>query len=244
MRYAILSDIHGNLVAFQAVLDHLGTVGPFDQIWCLGDVVGYGPAPNECIDLLRSHSHVCIAGNHDWAAVDRLDISTFNPEAARAALWTGRELLPQNQVYLQSLPLTIVNGDFTMAHGSPRDPIWEYILSTLAAAVAFESFVGPYCLIGHSHVPLLFHLDPGGTVSRQRFVPDRPTRLEGGRWLLNPGSVGQPRDGDPRASYVLYDAVLGECWHYRVAYDILATQSEMRRLDLPAPLADRLSHGW
>ncbi|MDP2662244.1 MAG: metallophosphoesterase family protein [Dehalococcoidia bacterium] len=244
MRYAILSDIHSNLVAFQAVLEHLETVGPFDQIWCLGDVVGYGPAPNECIELLRSFGHVCIAGNHDWAAVDKLDISTFNPEAADAALWTSRELLPHNQAYLQSLPSTLVRGDFTMAHGSPRDPIWEYVLSTGSATMAFESFAGPYCLIGHSHIPLLFQLNQGGTVSRQRFAPDRPTRLDGGRWLLNPGSVGQPRDGDPRASYVLYDAGSGECRHFRIAYDIPATQAEMRRLHLPPPLADRLSYGW
>lgn len=244
MRYAIISDLHSNLRAFQAVLEHLEVGGPVEEIWCLGDVVGYGPSPNECISLLRSYPHVCIAGNHDWAAVGRLDIADFNPEAASAALWTSRQLRPESRAFVEALPLTLTRGDFTLAHGTPLNPIWEYLLSERAARVSFTHFGTRYCLVGHSHVPVLFHLDEEGRVGLQDMPRDRPFRLEAGRWILNPGSVGQPRDGDPRASYVVYEGDTEEFRQFRVAYDIAATQRRMLELGLPRMLAERLSYGW
>lgn len=242
MRYAIVSDIHSNLVAFKAVLRHIETTGPVEELWCLGDTVGYGPAPNECLELLRGCRHVCIAGNHDWAALGKLDVSQFNPDAAAAALWTKRNLNPENRDYLDSLPLSLVREGFSMAHGSPRNPIWEYVLSELVAAACFDYFEGPLCMVGHSHFPLRFDRGPKGRVKFSLLPPD-PFHLKPGRSILNPGSVGQPRDGDPRASYVIYDAEAGSFQHHRVPYDIASTQAEMRRFRLPRFLADRLSRG-
>jgi len=244
MRYAIVSDIHSNLVAFQAVLDHMRGAGPVEEIWCLGDLVGYGPAPDECIQLLRSHPHVCIAGNHDWAAIGRVDVSDFNPDAAAAIRWTSRHLSAESRAYLESLRLTEVTGEFTLAHGTPRNPIWEYLLSEKAGRVSFDHFQTRFCLIGHSHVPLLCHLDERGRVSLLGIPQDRPFRLKEGRWILNPGSVGQPRDGDPRASYVIYEAETDEFQNFRVTYDIEATQRAMQTLALPRRLVERLSYGW
>jgi len=244
MRYAIISDIHSNLEAFQAVLEHMEGGGPVEELWCLGDVVGYGPAPNECIQLLRSYPHACIAGNHDWAAIGRVDTSEFNPEAAAAIIWTSRQLTPESRDYLDALPLTLVRGDFTLSHGSPRNPIWEYILSERAASLSFAHFETRYCLAGHSHVPVLFGMDDNGRVSHEGMPEDRSFRLEEGRWILNPGSVGQPRDGDPRASYVAYESDTGEFRSFRVPYDIEATQRKMRKMGLPRMLAERLSYGW
>ncbi|MDR9459793.1 MAG: metallophosphoesterase family protein, partial [Dehalococcoidia bacterium] len=133
MRYAFLADIHGNLTAFKAVLRDIEENGGVDELWCLGDIVGYGPDPSECIAQLRDYPHRCVAGNHDWAAVGKVDISDFNPDAAEACRWTGKQLSVDDIEYLESLPLTLTNGDFTIAHGSPREPIWEYILTTRIA---------------------------------------------------------------------------------------------------------------
>lgn len=244
MRCAIVSDIHSNLVAFQAVLGHLEQAGPIDEIWCLGDVVGYGPAPNQCIELLRSYNHLCIAGNHDWAAIDRIDISEFNPEAATAALWTARQLIPHNRAYIESLPEIAVRGEFTLAHGSPRHPIWEYLTTQSEARAAFGHFAGRYCLVGHSHIPGMFLSDEAAGVSHLDLSSGKAFRLGEGRWILNPGSVGQPRDGDPRASCVVYDTETQEFRYFRTAYDVEATQRHMLSLGLPRLLAERLSYGW
>ena len=158
MRYAILADIHANLAAFHAVLEDIQAKGGVDQIWCLGDVVGYGPDPHECVQLLRQYDHRCVAGNHDWAAIGRIDTKSFNPEAAAAAQWTGQQLTPEDTTYLENLPLTLSHNDFTLAHGSPRDPIWEYLLSTASAQDNFGHFATQFCLVGHSHMPLVFML--------------------------------------------------------------------------------------
>ena len=137
MRYAILADIHSNLAAFTAVLDDIEHRGGVEEIWCLGDIVGYGPDPHQCLELLHQHNHICVAGNHDWAAVGKLDTSFFNPDAAAACHWTAQQLSPEDVHYLESLPLVIERNDFTLAHGSPRDPIWEYLLSTSSAKQNF-----------------------------------------------------------------------------------------------------------
>jgi len=242
MRFAILADIHSNLAAFEAVLSDADGRGGFDRIWCLGDVVGYGPDPNECIKRLRQFEHVCIAGNHDWAAIGKMDTSDFNPVAAVAAHWTAQQLTAAGKDYLQDLPLTLHEDDFTLAHGSPREPIWEYLLSTEAAQNNFACFETPYCLVGHSHVPLIFELAGNKAVYRM-FPEGTNLKLGKKRIIINPGGVGQPRDGDPRASYALYDTEARTIRHYRVEYDIPATQKKMEKRGLPTPLILRLSVG-
>jgi diadenosine tetraphosphatase ApaH/serine/threonine PP2A family protein phosphatase len=242
MRYAILADIHSNLAAFEAVLSHADSRGGFDKIWCLGDVVGYGPDPNECIERLRHFEHVCIAGNHDWAAIGKMDTSEFNPVAALAAHWTAQQLTAENKDYLQALPVTLCENGFTLAHGSPREPIWEYLLSTEAAQDNFAYFETAYCLVGHSHVPLIFELVSNKAVYRM-FPEGTNLKLGKRRIIINPGGVGQPRDGDPRASYALYDSEAQTVRHCRVEYDIPATQKKMAERGLPTPLILRLSVG-
>jgi predicted phosphodiesterase len=245
MRFAILSDIHSNLAAFQSVLQDIDRRGGAECIWCLGDVVGYGPDPVECISLLRQYDPICVAGNHDWGALEKIDLREFNSEAAAACRWTGQQLGPDEAEYLTGLSLTQREGEFTLAHGSPREPIWEYLLSTESALVNFGYFDSTFCLVGHSHVPLAFELSPDGTDCRLRdLAPDKPLPIEGSRLIINPGSVGQPRDGDPRASYALYDSDQGTVLNCRVEYDISATQEKMAAFGLPQRLISRLAHGW
>jgi len=242
MRFAILADIHSNLTAFDAVLGDAERRGGFDKIWCLGDVVGYGPDPHECIERLRQFEPLCIAGNHDWAAIGKIDTSEFNPVAALAAQWTAQQLSAEDKEYLLNLPQIVYEDDFTLAHGSPREPIWEYLLSIEAAQNSFDSFETAYCLVGHSHVPLVFELIDEKAVYRE-FEDGANLKLGKTRMIINPGGVGQPRDGDPRASYAIYDAEAQTMHHYRVEYDIPATQKKMAERGLPTPLILRLSLG-
>lgn len=245
MRYAIISDIHSNLAAFQAVLHDINGTGGIDRIWCLGDIVGYGPDPKECIELLRQYEHVCVAGNHDWGALEKIDLNDFNPEAAAACRWTGQQLGPDEIDYLANLPLTLQEGDFTLAHGSPREPIWEYLLSTYSARISFDYFQTKYCLVGHSHVPAVFEqLADSEDCFLAELSPDVPLILGENRQIINPGGVGQPRDGDPRAAYAIYDSEHGVIQHHRVPYDIDATQQKMAEYGLPSRLITRLSYGW
>jgi diadenosine tetraphosphatase ApaH/serine/threonine PP2A family protein phosphatase len=241
MRFAILADIHSNLAAFEAVLKDIDGRGGFDKIWCLGDMVGYGPDPNECIKRLHEFEHVCIAGNHDWAAIGKMDTFEFNPLAAEAAHWTSQVLTAENKDYLLDLPLILNENGFTLAHGSPREPIWEYLLSTETAQENFAYFETPYCLVGHSHIPLIFALD-GDQIELMEFG-GAEVKLPGKRMIINPGGVGQPRDGDPRASYAIYDAEARTVSHYRVEYNIEVTQRKMAEAGLPEPLIRRLSFG-
>ncbi len=243
MRSAVIADIHSNLEAFQAVLRDLEERGGADEIWCLGDIVGYGPDPRECIRLLRQQHAVCVAGNHDWAAIGKLDTSAFNPEAAAACQWTAEALKKEDVDYLAGLPLTLRLGDFTLAHGSPREPIWEYVLSTQAAKANFGCFDSRFCLIGHSHSPLLFELDAKDSC-RLHQLPEELSLRTGSRFIINCGSVGQPRDGDPRASYAIIDTETETLWHHRVKYDFKVTQEKILDADLPVRLASRLSVGW
>lgn len=245
MRYAIMADIHANLAAFQAVLSDIERRQGVGQIWCLGDVVGYGPDPSECIALLREYDHLGVAGNHDWAAVGQVDTSDFNPDAAAACLWTGHQLSPEDRSYLENLPLTLEKGDFTLVHGSPRDPIWEYLLYAESACESFHHFKTSFCLIGHSHVPLVFeHRGDDIPPSLSDFPLGSTIKLGGRRLIVNPGGVGQPRDGDPRASYLVYDDAEGVIHHRRVPYDVAQTQKKMLGANLPVRLAARLSYGY
>lgn len=254
MRCAILSDVHGNLDALEAVLADAGEV---DQLWCLGDVVGYGPQPNECITLLRERGARCVVGNHDWAAIGKLDTSEFNPEASEAARWTGAQLTEEHRAYLEGLPERLLvgeDGEFTLVHGSPRNPIWEYVTDAGLASDNFDLFHTPYCLVGHTHVPLIFQkpsTDERGTAIRT-FVPAERAPLELGplRMIINPGSVGQPRDGNPRAAYMLYVTTgtapaRGRTLSlHRVPYAVEQVQEKMRQAGLPERLSVRLKYGW
>ena len=243
MRYAIIADIHSNLAAFTAVLDDIEHRGGAEEVWCLGDVVGYGPEPHQCLELLRQRNHVCVAGNHDWAAIGKLDTSYFNPDAAAACHWTAQQLSPEEVQYLKSLPPVIERDDFTLVHGSPREPVWEYLLSTSNARENFAYFQSKFCLIGHSHVPLVFKYTDTGACSFSQFSTNIGLVLGKSRLIINPGGVGQPRDGDPRASYAIYDSETGMIRLYRIAYNISATQAKMAEQGLPMRLAARLSYG-
>jgi len=244
MRYAIIADIHSNLVAFQAVLDDIEQQGGADQLWCLGDIVGYGPDPGPCIDLLQQYSHICVAGNHDLAAIGKISAADFNPEAAAACHWTTRQMKKTHIRYLEGLPQVIPRQDFTLVHGSPREPIREYLLSVSIARENFAFFSTPYCLVGHSHVPLVFKQTADDDCSLGQLSSNIfGLSLGENRMIINPGGVGQPRDGDPRASYAIYDSQAQAIRPYRVTYDIAATQDKMVALGLPMRLAVRLSYG-
>ncbi len=243
MRHAILADIHGNLVAFEAVLQHIKRQGGVDELWCLGDIVGYGPQPRECIQLLREYDHISIAGNHDLAAIDKIDISDFNPNAAAACLWTADQLDAESVTYLDNLPMTLRRSDFTLVHGSPRQPVWEYLLSESSARCSLAHFQTKFCLVGHSHIPLCFVCFADGSCSLRELRPELGLAADDYRLIINPGSVGQPRDGDPRASYVVHDAETGVLYHYRVPYDIATVQQRMVENGLPLHLALRLIYG-
>ncbi len=243
MRYAIIADIHANLTAFKAVLDHIERRGGVEEMWCLGDIVGYGPDPHQCIELLCQHKHVCVAGNHDWAAIGKAAISEFNPDAAVACRWTAQQLSPEDVKYLESLPVVIQKEEFTLVHGSPREPIWEYLISVSSAKENFACFQSQFCLVGHSHVPMVFKHDETGTCSFSQFMPNVGLVLGKNRLIVNPGGVGQPRDGDPRASYAIYDSETGMVRLYRVPYDVGVTQTRMVKQNLPIRLVARLSQG-
>ena len=242
MRYAIIADVHANLTAFAAVLKDIEQRGGMDEIWCLGDIVGYGPDPHECIALLRQQRYVCVAGNHDWGAIGKVDIADFNPDAAAACQWTAQQLSPEDVRYLENLPLTLERDDFTLVHGSPREPIWEYLISTSIALQNFNFFQSPYCLVGHSHLPLVFR-DEDGACSFNKWATNIGLALGRNRLIINPGGVGQPRDGDPRASYAIYDTENRQIRLYRVPYDIETTQHKMMESGLPIRLVARLKYG-
>lgn len=243
MRVLIISDIHANLTAFQTVLED--AKGEWDYVWCLGDVVGYGPDPNECVDLLRTLPHLCLAGNHDWAALNRLDIRTFNPDARKAVQWTQDSLRPDVVDYLEALPTTFVIDNYTLAHGSPREPVWEYILEPLIAALNFTHFETDYCLVGHTHQPVIYEqINEQGETQALAPTYGRPRTLNGHRQIINPGSVGQPRDANPKAAYAVLDLETSTFEHRRIPYDIRDVQMRMRQHDMPERLVVRLEHGW
>jgi len=244
MRYLIISDIHSNLAAFEAVL---ADAGSFDKVWCLGDVVGYGPDPNECVERLRDLPHVCVVGNHDWAALGNMDTEDFNPDAKRACLWTREQLSPSNLEYLKALPKSLVEGGFTLVHGSPRHSVWEYILNLSIAEANFEYFDTRFCFVGHTHVPIIYrHRPENPKQACDTLIPslDAPLVLGQDRLIINPGSVGQPRDGDSRASYAILDSDELTLEYRRISYPIEITQARMVEKGLPVRLIIRLGFGW
>ena len=246
MRYLIISDIHANLTALEAVLAN--AEGDYDKIWCLGDLVGYGPHPNECVERLNEFDHLCIAGNHDWAVLDKLDVEEFNPHARFAILWTREQLSPQNYEYLDNLPVTLQQeAVFTLVHGSPQHPIWEYILYPKIAQSNFNFFQTSYCLVGHTHSPVIFVEAESPTELCDEIIPGPETytyTLNDRRLIINPGSVGQPRDGDARASYGLLDTDTMQFQIRRVPYQVSQVQQLMQQHKFPPRLWSRLAFGY
>ncbi len=242
MRTLIISDIHANLTALEAVL---ADAGPIEAAWCLGDLVGYGPDPNECIDRIRNLPNLqCVLGNHDAAAVGCIEVEAFNPDARKTVLWTQEKLTQGNKDYLLSLPERLDLEHISLVHGSPFRPVWEYLLDTRSATISFEFFDNPYCFVGHTHLPVSYLL-PDDRQTAQLIVPERTSSMTlAPRAILNPGSVGQPRDHDPRAAYAILDMdkYLWE-WH-RVEYDIKAVQERMHQENLPERHISRLAAGW
>jgi predicted phosphodiesterase len=243
MRVLIVSDIHSNYTALETVLV---VAGSFDQLWNLGDTIGYGPRPNECTTVMQLYADVMIGGNHDLACLGKIDLSDFNPDARTANIWNGAQLQPDNRALLDALPpMREVDERFLVAHGSPREPVWEYLLSRQQAEDNFELFEHQVCLIGHSHVPLIFRQHPDGHCD-EPMLADADLTLdlaEGYRYLLNPGSVGQPRNQDPRAAYAILDTEANTFQFKRIEYDIAQTQHQMREANLPVALIRRLEYG-
>jgi len=240
MRVAVISDVHANYHALTAVLAEIDDAR-VDAIWCLGDTVGYGPLPNECCETVSARADVCLVGNHDLVVLGELAVSDFNDEAAAAAVWTSEVLAPDARSFLEGLEPHAHLDRVDLFHASARDPVWEYVLSDEAARTTFELSQAPLVLVGHSHVALALAFD--GADAAGGLAP-AGTQLElGGRHLLNPGSVGQPRDGDPRAAWLLLDLERRFAAFHRVAYSIERTQAEMRERGLPRALAARLERG-
>ncbi|MBI4771023.1 MAG: metallophosphoesterase family protein [Chloroflexi bacterium] len=242
MRVLVISDIHANLTALEAVL---ADAGPVEAVWCLGDLVGYGPDPNECVARVRALPElVCLVGNHDKAALGEIDVAEFNPEAQIAVEWTQQALSAETGAYLRSLSGREAAGRYTLAHGSPRRPVWEYITDAEVAGANFAHFDTPFCLVGHTHSPALYVALDSGCEEYYPLYGAGAMSLGPERTILNPGSVGQPRDRNPQAAYALLDPQ-ANLWEYRrVPYDIPAVQERMKSAGLPERLIRRLAVGW
>jgi predicted phosphodiesterase len=242
MRVAVISDVHANLHALEAVLAAVERQRP-DAVWCLGDTVGYGPQPSRCCALVEDRADVSLCGNHDLGALGRLPLEDFQPEACEAARWTGTVLEDGSRSWLESLEPTALMEEAALYHASPRDPVWEYVLTPDAVEGALERARRSLVLVGHSHVALAVARTDGRL---QGGLAEDGTVLElrsGSAWLVNPGSVGQPRDGDPRAAWLLLDLDRGEAAFHRADYPIAETQREILEAGLPESLAERLEHG-
>lgn len=242
MRILIVSDIHANLTALRAVVVH---AGPVDAVWNLGDTVGYGPRPRECVELMMQlGADPSLMGNHDLACIGELSLQEFNDVARYAAEWTVAELGDEHRSYLGSLPTTTSIGDVTLAHASPREPVWEYVDCVPVATANFRHFQSTTCLVGHTHRAMIATLEP-----EQQEASIAPLRdgdavqLEGARFLINPGSVGQPRNRDPRAAFGIMDTDERTFTAHRAAYDVTETQRQMEAAGLPDLLVARLSIG-
>ena len=245
LRAAVLSDIHSNRQALEAVLAAVEAAG-VEEVWCLGDMVGYGADPDACTALVRERCDLCLAGNHDLAVLGALDIATFSEGAAAAVEWTRENVDEETLAFLAELDPVGSREEIGLFHASPRDPIWEYVLGSDQAEAGFAAMEQRVGLIGHSHIALFFVCLPGerpahaqGAQASEGFEIDLPD----GRWLLNPGSVGQPRDGDPRAAWLELDTEAWTARWHRVAYDIEGAAGAIRDAGLPAALADRLEVG-
>ena len=242
MSILIVSDVHANLVALDAVLEHVGAV---DEIWNLGDIVGYGPKPRECVErIVALEPAASLIGNHDWAAIGRLQLDEFNPVARYATYWTTAQLSSEHMRYLESLPNRVIDNDWMLVHASPRHPIWEYVYTPKVAAENFELFDTPVCFLGHSHVQLFI----SEKMAARGEAPSQPADgdtlfIDSDRFIVNPGSVGQPRDNNPDAAFALYEPETRVVTFRRIPYDIEKTQAQMEAVGLPRPLITRLALG-
>ena len=239
MRVAVISDIHGNLHALESVLSSVDAESS-DEVWCLGDLVGYGPQPNRCCELVAERADVCLIGNHDLGVLGRIDLDDFSPDAAAAARWTAEVLEDEPRRYLESQSPSAVLDRAELYHASPRDPVWEYVLAPEVAFLSLEATEKPLVLVGHSHIALRF-----GAEQLALALCEEGTQVDLARerWLLNPGSVGQPRDGNPRAAWLLLDFDGQKAVYNRVEYPVEKTQAEIRERGLPESLAVRLEAG-
>lgn len=242
MRVAVVSDIHANLPALEAVLGAIDEEAP-DELWCLGDVVGYGPNPNECVAVVRERADVCLSGNHDLAVLGALPIEDFSPDAATSARWSSAVLDDPSRSFLAPLPSLTRVDHAQLFHASARDPVWEYVLTDEAALATLELTTAPVVLVGHSHVALTIFREERGLVAGGLAPAGTEHPIEDTRRLLNPGSVGQPRDGDPRAAWLLLDFDARFASFRRVAYSVEETQRELMEAGLPQALAARLAVG-
>ncbi|HET7121688.1 MAG TPA: metallophosphoesterase family protein [Solirubrobacterales bacterium] len=245
MRVAVLSDIHSNRQGLEAVLAAVDEAA-VDEVWCLGDLVGYGADPDGCTERVRERCSICLVGNHDLAVLEALDISTFSETAAAAVAWTRENVAPETLEFLRSLDPTASREGVGLFHASPRDPIWEYVLSTDQAEAGLDAQEERVGLIGHSHIALFFTRSAGtrrGYAEGAQAADGAEVAIADGEWLLNPGSVGQPRDGDPRAAWLELDT---EAWtgrYHRVAYDVEGAAAAILAAGLPEALAERLAVG-
>ncbi|HKH16891.1 MAG TPA: metallophosphoesterase family protein [Solirubrobacteraceae bacterium] len=245
MRVAVASDIHGNRHAFEAVIA-AAQEAQVEELWCLGDLVGYGADPDACVALAEANCAIVLAGNHDLAVVDVLDLDDFSRGAALAAEWTREVIRPETREFLLALSPSGEAETVGLYHASPRDPIWEYVLSGLTAELCLDAARGAghrVSLIGHSHVALSFHRPQGEPASGSTRRADDLLDLGMGEWLLNPGSSGQPRDGDPRAAWLVLDTQAWTAEWRRAEYDIAGAQAAIRAARLPDSLAERLQYG-
>jgi predicted phosphodiesterase len=242
VRVAIDSDIHGNRHAFEAVLDAI-EASDCQEMWCLGDLVGYGAEPDACVELARRHAAICLAGNHDLGVRGALPLEEFSRGAALAAKWTQETITAETREFLDELKPVNLEERVGLYHASPRDPVWEYVLSPLQAELCMDAQPHRVCLIGHSHVALTFSREVPSPATGQTRGAGEELDLESGEWLINPGSVGQPRDGDPRAAWLELDVDRPTAVYRRTDYDILGAATAIRAARLPDSLADRLSYG-
>src|SRR4051812_47451217 len=242
MRVAIATDIHGNRHAFEAVIAAAQESG-VEELWCLGDLVGYGADPDACVALAEANCAVCLAGNHDLAVVDVLSLEEFSRGAALAAEWTKEVIRPATREFLLGLRPSGDADGVGLYHASPRDPVWEYVLSGLTAELCLDATSFRVSLIGHSHVALSFHRAEGAAASGSTRKEGELLDVGTGEWLINPGSTGQPRDGDPRAAWLMLDTTAWTAEWRRAMYDIPGAQSAIRAARLPDSLAERLQYG-
>ena len=243
VRIAVISDVHANLYALEAVLAEIDR-NPPDEIWCLGDTVGYGSRPNECCGIVRERCAPALVGNHDLVALGSggVGVEDFNPEAAAASIWTREQLDDDSREFLSGLEPKAELDGVELFHGSPRDPVWDYVLDEVGVVESFALTKAPLVMVGHSHIATAA-IVKGETIEGGVAADGFSAALGAGRWLLNPGSVGQPRDGDPRAAWLEIDREAGEARFRRIAYPVARTQAEIRERGLPDSLAERLAHG-
>jgi len=241
MLYGIISDIHSNLEALDVVLNKLYQAG---KIVCLGDIVGYGPNPNECIEKIKELNIPTVAGNHDAAVTGQMDVKWFNQNAREAVFWTQKEISEENLGYLKELPEVLEEDDFQMVHGSLRSPLEEYVTSLTEALPTFGLMTRPVCFIGHSHVPLFIARKKDGNYDGRALLDGEEVLVDDyEKVIINVGGVGQPRDGDPRASFGTYDSKTRIFTLHRVEYNVEQVQGKMKKVGLPQPLIDRLQFG-